>query len=95
MFISRQELMGTEVKVSHVQPGLVATEMTENDDFTGKLKVKSVWSEKRAKILLPEDIAEVIWETASRPGRCYQTEVMVEDMFTKDGQVLAAMMNGN
>ena len=94
----RQELVGTDVKVTNVQPGLVVSEMLDGqaEDMVRQMHVPAAMLEKkRDKILTAEDIGQVVWETVSRPGRCYQTEVMVLDMFFKDAEVRAAMMGGN
>ena len=91
----RQELVGTDVKVTNIQPGLVVSEMLESvaEDLVKQMNVPAGMLEnKRDKILTAEDIGQVVWETVSRPGRCYQTEVMVLDMFFKDAEVRAAMM---
>ena len=67
----------------------------ENDDFVNKLGVSSeMFQKKKDKMMVSGDIAQVVWEALSRPARCYQTEIMVMDMFLKDGEVLADQMKG-
>jgi len=89
----RQELVGTDLKVTNVQPGAINTDMIHGlmDDFS---KIYGVSNEhcKQHKMLTAEDIAGIVWEAVSRPGRCYQTEIRVEDMMSKDPEYLAAAM---
>lgn len=62
---AKQDLHGTNVRVSLVSPGLTETEFS---------KVRFKGDEERAgkvyentRVLTPEDVAEIIWFTASRP----------------------------
>ncbi len=62
---AKKDLHGTNVRVSLVSPGLTETEFS---------KVRFKWDEERAskvyqntKALTPDDVAEIIWFTASRP----------------------------
>ena len=83
--------------MTHVQPGLINTDMVAGmtADFSKMFNMRQeLFTEKSAKMLLPEDIGTVVWEAVSRPGRCYQTEIMLKDVFFQDETVMAEMMGG-
>ena len=73
--VFRQELVGTDVKITHVQPGGVNTTMSESAAAYYNLDMKAVTH----KMLVPKDIGEVVWEAVSRPARSYQVEVFLND----------------
>jgi len=98
----RQELVGTDVKVTNVQPGMINTDMIHGI-FDGVAKIYKVSDEmvasgnqmllsKQHKMLAVEDVAGVVWEAVSRPSRCYQTTIRVDDSLVKDPEFLAASM---
>jgi len=78
----RQELVGTEIKVTNVQPGFVDTDMVRGAVDALEKMVGMNPGTLVSTMLTPEDIAKVVWETVSRPGRCYQRDVMITDMGT-------------
>jgi len=86
----RQELVGTDVKVTNVQPGMINTDMIHGifDGIGGNL----VATTKQHKMLAVEDVAGVVWESVSRPSRCYQTTIRVDDSLAKDPEFLVAAM---
>jgi len=87
----RLELVGTEVKVTNIQPGAVDPGRV-TDSMSEFAKMHNMdpaqMTKKKEKMLLAEDVGEVVWETVSKPGRCYQVEVQVNDMLFYDTEFL-------
>jgi len=82
----REELLGTAVKVTHVRPGNVDTPLFQNS--VADFMEPGLVSRTRDKVMTTEDIGQVVWEVVSRPGRCYQTDVTIRDMFVFDPEVM-------
>jgi serine 3-dehydrogenase len=95
----RKEMIGTDVRVTDIMPGFVLTDMLEKN-LEAVLKIfnlsAATFEKKKGKMILPKDVAEVVYETLTRPGqeRFYQTEVMMKDQFLNDGEVMAEMSGG-
>jgi len=85
----REELVGTEVKVTHVRPGNVDTHLTRSTVVSAMKKSghEDLFERKKDKILSTQDVGQVVWEIVSRPSRCYQTEITMRDMFVFDPEI--------
>ncbi|MEW6510799.1 MAG: SDR family oxidoreductase [Bacteroidota bacterium] len=71
----RMDLLGTQVRVSSVDPGLVQTEFSEVR-FRGN-KERAVQTYLNTRPLKPEDVAEVVVFCATRPPHVDIAEVIV------------------
>ncbi len=71
----RMDLLGTQVRVSSVDPGMVETEFSEVRFRGDKERAKQVYANTRP--LKPEDVAEVVLFCATRPPHVDISEVVV------------------
>jgi 3-hydroxy acid dehydrogenase / malonic semialdehyde reductase len=71
----RMDLLGTQVRVSSVDPGMVQTEFSEVRFRGNKDRAKQVYANIRP--LRPEDVAEVVLFCATRPPHVDIAEVVV------------------
>jgi 3-hydroxy acid dehydrogenase / malonic semialdehyde reductase len=70
----RMDLLGTPIRVTNIEPGMVETEFSEVR-FQNKDKAKSVY--KGMTPLTPEDIAETIVWSVSRPAHVNIQELVI------------------
>ncbi|MEX2350701.1 MAG: SDR family NAD(P)-dependent oxidoreductase [Flavobacteriaceae bacterium] len=71
----RIDLNGTGIKVSAIHPGLVKTEFSEVRFKGDKERAEKVYQGYQP--LLPEDIAEIIWFTVTRPAHVNVADLVV------------------
>lgn len=71
----RIDLNGTGIKVGAIHPGLVKTEFSEVRFKGDKERAKKVY--QGFQPLLPEDIADIIWFTVSRPAHVNIADLVV------------------
>ncbi len=71
----RQDLLGTGVKVSAIDPGLVETEFSEVRFKGDKEQAKQIYSGYRP--LKAEDVAEAIWFALSRPAHVNVADLLL------------------
>jgi len=76
----RKELAGTGLKVTNVLPGVVDTELFRTV-AKGSFGLSEEQVDEVAKqAIQPEDIGRVVWETVSKPERCYVKDIYITDM---------------
>ena len=65
--------------MTNVQPGVVNTPMAEAaaDDFRRLFNIDLMAGADG--MLAAQDVAQVVWETVSRPDRAYQAEGYIKD----------------
>ena len=76
------------MKVTNVQPGVVHTAMVEGAaaDMARVYGMEANIVEMgKDRMLQPEDVGQVVWEVVSRPARCYQVEVLINDTMQSAG----------
>lgn len=71
----RIDLNGTGIKISAIHPGLVKTEFSEVRFKGDKERAEKVYEGYQP--LLPEDIAEIIWFTVTRPAHVNVADLVV------------------
>lgn len=71
----KQDLLGTPIRVSSVDPGLVETEFSEVRFRGDTARAQSVYEDTTA--LTPEDIADVVVFCATRPAHVNISELLV------------------
>ena len=71
----KQDLLGTPVRVSSVDPGLVETDFSEVRFRGDTERAETVY--QNLTPLIPEDIAEVVLFCASRPAHVNLSEILV------------------
>ncbi len=71
----RLDLNGTGIKISAIHPGLVKTEFSEVRFKGDKERAEKVYEGYQP--LLPEDIAEIIWFTVTRPAHVNVADLVV------------------
>ena len=71
----KQDLLGTPVRVSSVDPGLVETEFSQVRFHGDTDKASAVY--RNAKVLSPTDVAEVILFCVTRPAHVNLSEILL------------------
>ena len=71
----KMDLLGTPVRVSCVDPGMVETEFSQVRFYGDEEKAKQVYQQTTP--LMPEDVAEVVLFCATRPPHVNISEVLV------------------
>ncbi len=71
----RFDLQGTGIRVSNIEPGLVETEFSEVRFAGDKRRAAKVYAD--ADVLRPEDVADALLWSCSRPGRVNVQEMVI------------------
>jgi len=73
----RKELVGSGVKVTNILPGMCNTQLVN----------KEMEEEVRSRLIQPEDVGIIVWETVNKPARCYVKDICMLDMvFFQSGE---------
>jgi len=78
----RKELVGSGVKVTNILPGMCNTQLVN----------KEMEEEVRSRLIQPEDVGQIVWETVNKPARCYLKDLCMLDMvFFQSGEFCAPL----